>query len=153
MTRIFGLTVAVLFAGVATADDKKDAKFDAGKLEGKWSITAGTKSGDKADTDKYKDAVEITKEKITLKTPDGTFVFKYTIDDKTSPVTVNLEIVEPEGFKGTKAAGIVKLDGDTLMLCYPAMGGDKPKDFDAKKDSGNYSFTMKKAAKEEKKDK
>jgi uncharacterized protein (TIGR03067 family) len=151
MTRILGLTVAVLFAGLATADDKKDAKFDAGKMEGKWSITAGSKNGDKADTDKYKDAIEITKEKITLKTPDGTFVFKYTVDDKTSPATINLEIVEPEGFKGTKAAGIVKMDGDSLVLCYPAMGGDKPKDFDAKKDSGNYSFTMKKAAKEEKK--
>lgn len=153
MMRILGLTVAVLIAGVATADDKKDAKFDAGKLEGKWSITAGTKNGEKADTDKYKEAVEITKEKMTLKTPDGTFVFKYTVDDKTSPATVNLEILEPEGFKGTKAAGIIKMDGDKLMLCYPAMGGDKPKDFDAKKDSGNYSFTMTKAAKEEKKDK
>lgn len=153
MTRVLGLTVAVLFAGFATADDKKDAKFDAGKMEGKWTITAGSKSGDKADTDKYKDAVEITKDKITLKTPDGTFAFKYTVDDKTSPATINLEIVEPEGFKGTKAVGIVKMDGDSLVLCYPAMGGDKPKDFDAKKDSGNYSFTMKKAGKEEKKDK
>lgn len=153
MTRFRGLmtvAAAVLFAGVGFADDKKAVKFDAGKMEGKWSITAGTKNGEKADADKYKDAVEITKDKITLKTPDGTFVFKYTVDDKTSPATINLEILEPDAFKGSKAAGIVKMDGDSLVLCYPAMGGDKPKDFDAKKDSGNYAFTMKKAAKADK---
>jgi uncharacterized protein (TIGR03067 family) len=155
MTRFRGLTtVAVLFAGVAlAADEKEDAKFDAAKMEGTWTITAGMKNGEKAEVDKYKDAVEITKDKITLKTPDGSFVFKYTVDAKASPASVELEIVEPDMFKGSKATGIVKLDGDTLTLCYPAMGGDKPKDFDAKKDSGNYSFTMTKAAKEEKKDK
>jgi uncharacterized protein (TIGR03067 family) len=153
MTRFLGLAVvAILFAGVGFADEKKDAKFDAGKMVGTWSITAGVKSGEKVEADKYKDAVEITKEKMTLKTPDGSFVFKYSVDDKTSPATLNLEIVEPEAFK-SKAAGIVKMDGETLVLCYPAMGGDKPKDFEAKKDSGCYCFTMKKSTKAAKADK
>jgi uncharacterized protein (TIGR03067 family) len=151
MTRVRGVmaaAVAVLFTGVAVADDKKEApKFDAAKMVGTWTITAGMKDGTKADVekDKYKDAV-----KMTLKTPDGTFEFKYAVNDKASPVEVDLEITAPDMFKGAKATGIVKMDGDTLMLCYPAMGGEKPKNFDAKEKSGHYSFTMKKAEKKDK---
>ena len=156
MTRILGLTAAVLFAGAAfAADEKKEApKFDATKMVGTWDVTAGMKDGKKSEADNLKGVTfDITKDTMKLKTPMGAFEFKYTLDEKTSPVTINLELVEPEAFK-SKATGIVKIDGETLMLCYPPMGGDKPKDFDAKEKSGHYSFTMKKAAKkEEKKDK
>ena len=146
---------AILFAGVAVADDKKEApKFDATKMVGKWAITGGMKDGTKVDADKYKDTdatyVEATKDKLTLKTPEGTFEFAYKINDKASPVEVDLEITAPDMFKGAKATGIVKMDGDTMTLCYPAMGGEKPKDFEAKEKSGHYCFTMKKAAKKDK---
>jgi uncharacterized protein (TIGR03067 family) len=156
MIRISGMlaTVAILFAGLAIAEDKKEApKFDATKMIGKWGITGGSKDGAKVDVEKYKDTeasyLEVTKDKLTLKSPDGAFEFNYKINDKASPVEIDLEITS-EIAKGAKATGIVKLDGDTLSICYPAMGGEKPKDFEAKEKSGHYSFTMKRAVKKDK---
>jgi uncharacterized protein (TIGR03067 family) len=153
MTRIRGImVVAVLSAGFVLADDKKEAKFDASKMIGTWTITTGIKDGEKSDADRLKGITfEVTKDTMTLKSPEGKFEFKYTIDDKTSPVTINMEITAPEEFK-SKTTGIVKFDGDKLMLCYanPMLGGEKPKDFDAKKDSKAFSFTMTKAEKKDK---
>mgnify|MGYP001806778394 CR=1 FL=1 len=147
MKRFYGLVAVAVFAGGLAAEDKKEApKFDASKLEGKWTITAMTKMGEKVDTKDMKDPVVITKDKITTKTGAGEFVFKYTVDAKADPAGVDMEIVS-ETFKGTKANGILKLDGDTLMLAYDfdpeAKSPPRPKAFESKKDSKTFSYTMK----------
>jgi len=135
-------------------DDKKEEKFDAKKLEGKWTFVEGSKNGDKFDATNIKEPVVITKDKITMATPDATFEFKYTLDEKTSPVGIDLEITS-ETFKGTKTAGIIKFDGDKLVLAYgvdledPTKTPARPKDFAGKKDSKSFSFTMKKEEKKE----
>ena len=80
-------------------------------------------------------------------------MFKYTADAKADPVAVDMEIVS-ETFKGTKANGIIKLDGDTLMLAYDfdpeAKSPPRPKAFESKKDSKTFNYTLKRV-KEEKK--
>lgn len=148
MTRFFGLVAVAVFAGGLMAEDKKEApKFDASKLEGKWTITAMTKMGEKVEK-LPKEAVEITKDKITTKTEAGDFVFKYTVDAKADPMAVDMEIVS-DTFKGTKANGIIKLDGDTLMLAYDfdpeAKTPPRPKAFESKKDSKTFNYTLKRA--------
>jgi uncharacterized protein (TIGR03067 family) len=146
MKRFYGLVAVAVFAGGLAAEDKKEApKFDAGKLEGKWTITAMTKMGEKVE--KFpKDPVVVTKDKITTQTEAGEFVFKYTLDAKADPMGVDMEIVS-DTFKGTKAAGIIKLDGDTLMLAYDfdpeAKTPPRPKAFESKKDSKTFSYVMK----------
>lgn len=135
----------VLAAGAAAEDDKKPA-LDPEKLIGGWKITAGTRDGNKAEN--AAGDVTVTKDKITMKVSDDmVFEFGYKLDPKASPATIDMEILAPEGFKGAKANGIVALDKETLKLAYHPMGGARPKDFEAKKDSGEFSFELKKAEK------
>lgn len=159
MTRFRGLVAAVAVAvvvGGVWAEDKKDApKFDASKLEGKWMVTEMTKMGEKVDTKEMKDPVVITKDNITTKTGGGEFVFKYTLDAKADPVGIDMVIVS-ETFKDTKAVGIIKVDGDKLMLAYDfdpeAKSPPRPKAFESKKDSKTFNYVLTRV-KAEKKDK
>jgi uncharacterized protein (TIGR03067 family) len=155
MSRFQALSAVVCVALVASlgfTEDKPAEKFDASKLVGEWMIESGIKNGEKADTSNFKDPIVFTKDKITMKTPEATFEFSYKIDQKKSPVAIDLEITS-ETFQGTKSEGIIKFDGDKLVLCYNAMPSEdskRPTTFDAKADSACYCFTMKKAEKKDK---
>ncbi len=158
------LVLGVLFGTISfvVAEDKpaekkvEKVKFDAKKLVGKWTVSEGSKNGTAVDPKNIKEPITFTKDKITMVTPDATFEFKYTLDEKADPVTIDLEITS-EVFKGSKAPGIIKFDGDKLMLAYGVNMTDpektaRPKEFGGKKDSDSFSYTFTKA-KEEKKDK
>lgn len=145
MTRISTMVCGLVFAATAAADDKP-AKLSPEALVGAYTLTAGTKDG--AKMDKPAGDVTVTKDKITFKGSDGTvFEFGYTLDAKATPAAIDLEILAPEGFKGAKAKGIVAVEKDTVKLAYHPMMGDRPKGFEAKKDSGEYAFEWKKAEK------
>lgn len=147
------LAVALIATVAVSAEDKKPAEFDAKALVGSWSFTGGTRAGEKIDADKLKDVAEYTADKITMKAADATFVFKYSVGAKAKPVFVELEILEPEGFKGAKAKGIVEIDGETMKLAYnPTPDGARPVDYTSTKDNGHHVYVMKKAKKVEKKD-
>jgi uncharacterized protein (TIGR03067 family) len=143
VTGLLGLMALGLLVGTAAAEDKE--KLDPAKLVGTWTYVSGEKEGKKIPADNLKQGtVEITKENITLKAPDGKFVIKYQLDSAKSPAQINMEITEgPQGV-GSKAEGIVALDGEQLKLCYPAMGGAVPKDFATKEGSGLHLFVLKK---------
>lgn len=158
MTRFRGLVAAVaavLFVGGAFAQEKKPAdppkdkepaKFDVSKLEGKWAVTEYTKSGEKVDTKDMKEPVVISKDTIKNKTAIGEFVFKYTLDAKADPVAIDMEIAS-DTFKGMKTKGVIKVDGDKLMLAYDGNMDEKaekvrPKGFESKKDSNVLSFVL-----------
>jgi uncharacterized protein (TIGR03067 family) len=131
----------------AGADDKKDKdkdKLDPEKLVGTYTYVSGERDGNKVPEDNLKKGtVVITKDTITLK-GDDTFVIKYKIDAKKTPATLEMEIAEgPQGV-GTKTGGIITMKGDEVKLCYAAMGGEAPKEFAAKKDSGHHYFVLKK---------
>ncbi len=154
LLKMTALSVALLFVGFVGAEDKKPVAFDATKLVGTWQMTSGKKDG----ADASKEGIESTKlvvekEKMTLKTGIGDFVMKYSVNSKVSPIELDLEITDgpDKDAKGTKSKGIISLDGDTVKIAYHPMGGDRPKNFDAKKDSGEYTFTAKREVKKEKK--
>jgi len=157
MTRSLMLALLMALPLVALADDSKPEKgdkaekFDAAKLVGEWKITEGTRSGDKKEPDSLKGAVVITKDKISLKSMDMDFVFSYKLDDKKDPVAIDMETLEPDAIKGTKAQGIIKIVGDKFTLCYNPMGGARPTKFESTKDDGNFLFVHTKAKKDEKK--
>jgi uncharacterized protein (TIGR03067 family) len=139
--------VAVLVAvGPAWAEEKKDAKFDAAKLVGKWDFESGQKPGEKLDADRLKDqSVEFTKETLTLKGPAGTFVMKYKIDTAKSPAAISLEITEAPFGVGSKSDGIVEFDGEKLKFCYADPGEPAPKSFEVQEKDKTRSFVLKKA--------
>lgn len=159
---IRSLTLALLMAvpALVIADDKKPekpaatpekgekgAKFDAAKLVGDWKVSEGTKAGEKSGPDLGKDVVTITKDKMSLKAGGMDFEFSYKVDDTKDPVAIDLEITLPEGLKGSKAPGIVKVDGDKFTLCYSPMSGTRPTKFESTKENGFFLFVHTKATK------
>jgi uncharacterized protein (TIGR03067 family) len=68
---------------------------------------------------------------------------KYTLDTKKSPCRISIEIVKGPQGEGAKTEGIIAVKGDELKLCYPAMGGEAPKEFVSKEDSKLHLFVLK----------
>jgi uncharacterized protein (TIGR03067 family) len=146
--RLSGL-LSLLFLGLLlgnlAADDAK-GKIDSAKMLGTWHFVSAVKDGKKASEEDLKKAsVEITKETITLKGPDGNYVIKYELDPEKSPCHINMEITDGPQGKGSKATGIIALKDGKLELCYPPMGGDTPMKFEAKEGSNLHLFVMKHA--------
>lgn len=141
---LLSAALALALLATAGADDTKD-KLDPAKLVGTYTLVSGERDGKKVEDDNLKKTtIIITKETITLKGDDGSFVIKYKMDAKKDPATLEMEITEgPQGV-GAKTGGIIALKGEELKLCYAAMGGDAPKEFTAKEGSGNHYFVMKK---------
>ena len=147
MRRMYPLALgaAVLLLSPLAADVKDEGTLDPAKLVGTWNYVSGEKDGKKIPADDLKTGtVEISKENLTLKSPDGKFVIKYKLDAAKSPARIDMEITEGPQGQGSKSEGIVALDGDQLKICYPAMGGAAPKDFTTKEGSGLHLFVLKK---------
>ncbi len=122
----------------ARAEDKA-----APKLEGQYTLVSGKKFGTDADESAKKAEYTITKDKITIKGKDATFVMGYTVDAAATPNKIDLEILEgPDGAKGSKALGIVEKKGDDLKIAYSIEKDKRPADFDGKE---GFLFVFKKA--------
>jgi uncharacterized protein (TIGR03067 family) len=143
--RFLGTLFAIVaVAGLASAEEKK---FDATKLEGTWKITEGTKNGTKVEEANLKGEVIISKDKVTIKGPDMTHVMAFKLDATKSPVEIDMEGKEGPA-AGSKAEGIIEVDGDTLKLAYstniPGFDGKRPTKFESTKDNKAFYFVLKK---------
>jgi len=130
MALVLGLAAA-LTASVSADDKKEKASLDPAKLEGTWQFVSGMKNGTKASEDGLKGAVKISKDKIVMGEGAMKFEFKYTVDAKASPATIDLEMTAGPVGEGSKAKGLIALDGDELKLCYSP--DDRPKEFSGEK--------------------
>ena len=134
----------VLLIGAVVAADEKNT-FDPAKIVCTWTYVSGERNGGKVSADNLKGgSVKITKETITLNGPNGKFVMKYSLDNKTSPVSLSLEMTESPFGAGAMAKGIIEVKGDELKLCY-ATEGDAPKKFETKEGSNSNLFVLKKS--------
>jgi uncharacterized protein (TIGR03067 family) len=141
---LLGLLTLALVLAPAAAGEKGKGKLDPAKLIGSWSYVSGEKDGKKLSADDLKKGyVEITKESIKLKSDEAEFVLNYQLDAAKKPARISLEIIKGPQGEGAKADGIIALKGENLLLCYPAMGGDAPKEFAAKEGSGLHFFVLK----------
>lgn len=143
---LLGLGVVVLLVPALAAEekDKEPARLDPAKLVGTWTYVSGVVNGKKVEADHLeKGIVEITKDTITLKSPEGSFVIAYSVDAKKSPARIAMKITKGPQGEGAKADGIVELKGDELKMCYPSMGGEAPKEFKSAEGSKLHLFTLK----------
>ncbi|SRR6266851_570849 len=147
MTWLGACSFTLLVGSIVAADEKADkaAQFDAAKMVGTWSYVSGEKNGTKVDPENLKGgSVKITKETITLESPQGKFVIKYTLDTKNSPVSLSMEFTESPFGAGAMAKGIVEVKGDDLKMCYTTEG-DAPKKFETKEGSNSHLFVLKRS--------
>jgi len=138
------IVAAALALGVIGLSHAEDKKF--GKLEGKWSYTAGMRDGDKVAKEALQGEVIFTKDQITVPSGgDKPFLMKYTLNMKVMPVAIDMEITDGPVTEG-KALGIVEVDGDALKIAYAPVMDDKtmrPKKFESTKENGAFYFELK----------
>lgn len=127
-------------------DETATAGFDAAKLVGTWTYVSGEKDGTKLEKDHFAgQKVVFTDKEIKLNGPNGDFVFNYKLDASKQPAAIAMEMTAGLAV-GSKADGIIALDGNTLKLCYPPMGGAAPTKFEAPSGSGLHSFVFERAS-------
>ena len=139
---LLGAGLMLSIHGVCAAEEA--ARLDPAKLVGTWVYVSGEREGKAVPAEQLaKASVEITKETITLKSPEGEFVIKYKLDTAKHPCQIAMEITKGPQGEGSKSDGIIALKDGELKICYPAMGGDTPKDFATKEGSGLHLFVLK----------
>lgn len=128
---------------VRAEEKKKEDKGDGLKLEGKYALVAGKKSGAAIDEEAKKGKYSFTADKITIEGMGVKFVIGYKVDAKATPMTIDMEILEgPEGTKGAKALGIIEAKEDIVKLAYSIEKDKRPKTFEGKE---GFFFELKRA--------
>ena len=125
---------------------KKTAEFNAKSLIGTWNYTSGNKAGEELPAERMQGDVVVTEKDFTMPAgPSDKFVMSYKLDAKKSPVTIDLNIESGPAPAGTPALGLIKVDGDTMTLCYHPLGQDRPEKFEANASNGCFMFVLKRA--------
>jgi uncharacterized protein (TIGR03067 family) len=129
----------------ATAQDEKVPKpaADAAKPQGKWTVVSIEVDGkiDKSDEGK---TVTIEGDKLTLPELGDKIAVKFNTDRKPH----EFDLLDGEGKVALR--GIYKLDGDTLVACYPnslAPDAARPTEFSGAKDKKQVLLTLKREGK------
>lgn len=111
---------------------------DVAKLVGNYRIVAGERNGEKIEADRLQGiSVRIAKNAITTldRQEKEIYVATYEIDANKRPyrllMTAQVTPMEGNGGKGTKAAGLIDFDGETIKLIYALPGGESPTEFRA----------------------
>lgn len=121
------------------------AAVDPKKLVGNWTYSKAVKDGEQKNADQLDgQTVEITLRTWTLQGEGGKFVMDYEIDSEAIPNKINFRITESPFGAGSSSGGLIKFEGDQLVVCYAARGGDAPVQFESKADSGVHLFHLKK---------
>ena len=137
MLRLWGVLLVAGAALAIAADDKKDdAKAELKKFEGTWQLVSSEPEGEKAPAEAIKTAKATAKgNKVTLSVGGKEIMeLTFTVDPTKKPKTIDSTATSGPD-KGKKSLGIYEIEGDTLKICYNEK--ERPKDFSAKKGSGN----------------
>ena len=115
-------------------------------LLGAWTCVSAIIDGKPLAQDTAKD-LRLTLTADRYKTERGDqllFDSMYSIDATKNPIQI--DIIGTEGdLKGKPALGILKLDGETLTMCYVMPGKDRPMSFESQPTSGAFLLVWKRA--------
>lgn len=142
----FLVVAALAFGLTATADEKKDAKAELGKLTGTWkgvSVVRDGKPIPKAEA--YR--LVVTGETYTL-TGEGTEEIEGTHKVDPAKKPKEIDAVRTKGpNKGETLKGIYELTEDSFVVCFAAPGKDRPKELKADGGPGLRVLTFKREKK------
>ncbi|MBN9120272.1 MAG: TIGR03067 domain-containing protein [Planctomycetes bacterium] len=148
MKMLIAASLFALSVAVATADppdgkpaQKVDGKKAAASLEGGYTIVSGEKAGKAIPEAEIKGSVVMfTGDKIlgTDKDKKEFFSATFTLDASKTPWVIDMTSKEP---KAAKATGLIKKEGDTIVIVYALPGAETPKEFKTKE--GQQLFVLK----------
>lgn len=115
------------------------------QLVGKWVYTKAVKNGQvRSGDDLEGQSVDITKDTWTLN-GEAEFVMDFVIDDSATPNKIKFTITKSPFGAGMSTGGIIKMQGDDLVVCYSARGGEAPSEFASEANSSLNLFYLKKS--------
>ncbi|MGI9471670.1 MAG: fasciclin domain-containing protein [Rubripirellula sp.] len=118
---------------------------DPEKLVGTWTYAKSVANGTTKTAEQLEgQSVTVTPKTWTLN-GEAEFVMDYEIDDAVTPNTVKFTITKSPFGAGMSASGLIKMDGEHVVVCYSARGGDAPTDFASEANSGMNLFHLKKS--------
>lgn len=142
-------------SGTVTADEKQ-AKLE---LKGGYTIVKGERDGMPIPAERIKGAVIrfTTNETIgTDKDKKELYVAKYKLDTSKTPWKIMMTTVERKKADGqpktdpkrddaeqNSTTGLIKKEGDTIVIIYALPGGKEPTDFKTKKGDKTQMFWLK----------
>jgi uncharacterized protein (TIGR03067 family) len=149
------LAVIASVCGLAAADDKTKADV---KLSGTYTIVSGEEEGKAVPNDRLEGSVVVFTETTIMGTDKAKkefFSATYTLDTAKTPWVINMTSAAPADNKKKdtddkkpaeklSAAGLIKVDGETVTIIYALPGGKAPTEF--KTGDKQQMFVMKKKA-------
>jgi uncharacterized protein (TIGR03067 family) len=139
------IAIVLLIGTLAPADEKpaplsNEAKQELEKLQGKWVLKEGQRSGEKFEVNNKKIVLEIQGSKwIFTGQQKGEFIAIYPDSD---PKCFDLKSVE-EGRKGEVSEGIYKIEGETLTISInEGKSKQRPSSFETKGEQPSTIVTV-----------
>src|SRR5436190_23449703 len=139
------LAFAACLVGMA-AIGKGEAPLDAKNIVGTWSCLSAVIDGQPLADDTARQ-LRLTLTADRYKTERGEQVLfdsTYKINAAKSPAQIDMIGTEGE-LTGKAALGILKLDGDSLTMCYVMPGKDRPAAFESQPQSGVFLVVWKRS--------
>jgi len=109
---------------------------DVDTLQGTWAIVAFESDGQSLPDAMFGGSlITLKKNAFTSRMMGATYNGTFTLDERARPKAITLEFTSgPQ--KGTRNAGIYKLDGNGWTMCLSTIGSERPKTFATKAGSG-----------------
>lgn len=133
------LIIAAPLAGLAFAEEEKQATPDSDLIRGAWRVIDAQDEG--REKPKILGQIDLfDTSRLHCISPNGRrMIYRYELDPTANPKRMLL-LTDDELISTT---AIYKLDGNTLTLCYSFRAGEIPKDFKTKLNDGRISLVLK----------
>jgi uncharacterized protein (TIGR03067 family) len=111
--------LCVAFAPAPFPKAKPDRQTDLEKLQGDWDLVSETYRGQ---THTRKMTAVIYKDSLALVTKDWTSRYRFTLDPKAKPPTIDMRLAGDSH----RMHAVYRLRGDVLTICYHMANRDTP---------------------------
>jgi uncharacterized protein (TIGR03067 family) len=140
------LLITALAVGAPALKDPPNKEL---KIEGEWVVESRVSAGRPLKSKVEQRYIFSADGKWTMTSSKSvakngaTLTRTYAIDASTNPPSIDMK--SSSGLAQPNMVGIIKIEGDTLTLCYSRAGEDRPKAFESPEDSSTLLIIMKRA--------